>query len=37
MLSVVLTTSLSYKDFSLSAVFDFQFGATMISQTNMFC
>ena len=31
-----LTTSLSYKDFSLSAVFDFQFGATMISQTNMF-
>ena len=31
-----LTTSLSYKDFSLSAVFDFQFGATMISQTNMY-
>ena len=31
-----LTTSLSYKDFSLNAVFDFQFGATMISQTNMY-
>lgn len=31
-----LTTSLSYKDFTLNAVFDFQFGATMISQTNMY-
>ena len=31
-----LTTSLSYKDFSLNAVLDFQFGATMISQTNMY-
>ena len=31
-----LTTSLKYKDFSLNAVFDFQFGATMISQTNMY-
>lgn len=31
-----VTTSLSYKDFTLSAVFDFQFGATMISQTNMY-
>ena len=31
-----LTTSLRYKDFSLNAVFDFQFGATMISQTNMY-
>lgn len=31
-----LTTGLTYKDFSLNAVFDFQFGATMISQTNMY-
>ena len=31
-----LTTSLSYKDFSISAVFDFQFGATLISQSNMY-
>ena len=31
-----LTTSLRYKDFTLSAVFDFQFGATMVSQTNMY-
>lgn len=31
-----VTTSLTYKDFSLNAVFDFQFGATMISQTNMY-
>ena len=31
-----LTTNLTYKDFSLNAVFDFQFGATMISQTNMY-
>ncbi len=31
-----LTTSVAYKDFSISAVFDFQFGATMISQTNMY-
>ena len=31
-----LTTALNYKDFSLNAVFDFQFGATMISQTNMY-
>ena len=31
-----VNTSVSYKDFTLSAVFDFQFGATMISQTNMF-
>lgn len=31
-----LTTGLTYKDFSINAVFDFQFGATMISQTNMY-
>lgn len=31
-----LTTSLTYKNISLSAVMDFQFGATMISQTNMY-
>lgn len=31
-----LTTSVAYKDFSISAVFDFQFGATLISQTNMY-
>lgn len=31
-----LTTSLSYKNFSINAVLDFQFGATMISQTNMY-
>lgn len=31
-----VTTSLTYKDFSLNAVFDFQFGATLISQTNMY-
>lgn len=31
-----LTTGLTYKDFSINAVFDFQFGATMLSQTNMY-
>lgn len=31
-----VTTALTYKDFSLNAVFDFQFGATMLSQTNMY-
>lgn len=31
-----VTTGLTYKDFSINAVFDFQFGATMISQTNMY-
>lgn len=31
-----VTTSLTYKDFSLNAVFDFQFGATLVSQTNMY-
>ena len=31
-----LTTGLTYKDFSLNAVFDFQFGATMVSHTNMY-
>jgi TonB-linked SusC/RagA family outer membrane protein len=31
-----VTTSLAYKDFSISAVFDFQFGATLISQSNMY-
>ena len=31
-----ITTGLTYKDFSLNAVFDFQFGATMVSQTNMY-
>ena len=31
-----VNTSVSYKNFTLSAVFDFQFGATMVSQTNMY-
>lgn len=31
-----VTTSLTYKNLSLNAVFDFQFGATMVSQTNMY-
>lgn len=31
-----VTTGLTYKDFTLNAVVDFQFGATMISQTNMY-
>ncbi|HCO68281.1 MAG TPA: SusC/RagA family TonB-linked outer membrane protein [Dysgonomonas sp.] len=31
-----VNTSLSYKGFTLSANFDFQFGATLISQTNMY-
>jgi iron complex outermembrane receptor protein len=31
-----LTTGLTYKNFTLNAVFDCQFGATMVSQTNMY-
>ncbi|MCC8142542.1 MAG: SusC/RagA family TonB-linked outer membrane protein, partial [Tannerellaceae bacterium] len=31
-----VTTALSWKDFSLNATIDFQFGATMISQANMY-
>lgn len=31
-----LTTGLTYKNFTLNAVVDFQFGATMISQSNMY-
>lgn len=31
-----VTTSLTYKNVSLNAVLDFQFGATMVSQTNMY-
>ncbi|MGL5547668.1 MAG: SusC/RagA family TonB-linked outer membrane protein [Tannerellaceae bacterium] len=31
-----LTNSFTYKGFTLNAVIDFQFGATMISQTNMY-
>ena len=31
-----VTTSLSYKNFTLNAIFDFQFGATLLSQTNMY-
>lgn len=31
-----LTTALTYKNFTLNAVFDFQFGATLVSQSNMY-
>jgi iron complex outermembrane receptor protein len=31
-----LTTGLTWKDFTLNAVIDFQFGATMVSQSNMY-
>jgi iron complex outermembrane receptor protein len=31
-----VTTELTWKSFSMNAVFDFQFGATMVSQTNMY-